>query len=160
MSEPVRPPAIYIDADACPVKDEVYKVARRYAMRVVVVANASLWVPSDTHFELVVKTGFGVVDDYVAETVGRGDIVVTADIPLAARCVAKQAAVLNPKGRLLTDANIGEAVGVRDLIDELRQSGLASGGPAPMTPKDRSRFLAMLDQLVNAVRRGKLPKSL
>jgi len=156
MSEAPRQSAIYIDADACPVKDEVYKVARRYAVRVIVVANASLWIPNDPQFELVVRAGFGVVDNYIAETVLPGDIVITADIPLAARCVAKSAAVIDPKGRLLTDANIGEAVGVRDLMDELRQSGQASGGPSPMTSKDRSRFLAMLDQVVNAIRRGKM----
>lgn len=151
---PIRTATIFIDADACPVKDEIYKVARRYAMPVVVVANATLWVPSDSHFSLVVRTGFGAADDYIAEVVVANDIVITADIPLAARCVNRKAVVLDPKGRLLTDANIGEALGMRDLMDELRQSGQASGGPAPMTPKDRSRFLAKLDEMVNAVRRA------
>src|SRR5260221_10028912 len=88
----VQPPAIYVDADACPVKDEIYAVARRYAMPVVVVANATLRVPSDTLVGLVVRAGFGAADDYIAEQVGLGDIVVTADIPLAARCVARRAA--------------------------------------------------------------------
>lgn len=148
-----RPPAIYIDADACPVKDEIYKVARRYTMPVVVVANATLRVPADPLVELVVRVGFGAADDYIAEQVKPGDIVVTADIPLAARSVARNAAVLDAKGRIFDDSNIGEAVGMRDLMDELRQSGQTTGGPAPMTAKDRSRFLAKLDELVNAVRR-------
>ena len=148
-------PAIYIDADACPVKDEVYKVARRYSRAVVVVANATLRVPTDSLFALVVRAGFGAADDYIAEVIQSGDIAITSDIPLAARCVAKNAAVLDPKGRLLTDANIGEAVGIRDLMDELRQSGQASGGPAPMTPQDRSRFLAKLDEVINALNRGR-----
>ena len=151
---PIRKATIFIDADACPVKDEIYKVARRYAMPVVVVANATLWVPSDSHFSLIVRIGFGAADDYIAEVVAANDIVITADIPLAARCVNRKAVVLDPKGRLLTDANIGEALGMRDLMDELRQSGQASGGPAPMTPKDRSRFLAKVDEMVNAVRRA------
>ena len=153
-SEAPSTPAIYIDADACPVKDEIYKVARRYAMRVIVVANATLRVPNDANFTLVVRAGFGAADDYIAEMVVANDIVITADIPLASRCVNRKAVVLDPKGRLLTDANIGEALGMRDLMDELRQSGQASGGPAPMTPKDRSRFLAKLDEMVNAVRRA------
>src|SRR5207249_2474679 len=117
-----RPPTIYVDADACPVKDEVYKVARRYGMPVAVVANATLRVPTDALVELVVRAGFGAADDHIAEQVRRGDIVITADIPLAARCVAKGAAVLDPKGRLFTDANIGGAVATRDLMEGLRQS--------------------------------------
>jgi uncharacterized protein YaiI (UPF0178 family) len=148
-------PLIYIDADACPVKDEVYKVARRYSCPVVVVANAALRIPSDPSVSLVVQAGFGAVDDYIAEVIQAGEIAITADIPLAARCVAKNAAVLDHKGRLLTEANIGEAVGMRDLMDELRQSGQASGGPAPMTPQDRSRFLSKLDELINALKRGR-----
>ena len=144
---------IYIDADACPVKDEVYRVARRYEMRVTVVANAILRVPSEPLFELVVCTGFGGVDDWIAEQVGPGDIVITADIPLAARALAKEARVLDTKGRALTDNDIGATLAMRNLMEELRQSGEVSGGPAPMTPKDRSRFLGKLDEMVNAVRR-------
>ena len=92
------PRRILVDADACPVKDEVYRVARRYAMRVAVVANAPLRVPADALVELVVRPGFGAADDWIAEQAGPGDIVVTADIPLAARCLAKGARVLDPKG--------------------------------------------------------------
>lgn len=145
---------IYVDADACPVKDEVYRVARRYEMRVAVVANAPLWVPASALVELVVRPGFGAADDWIADHAGPGDIVVTADIPLAARCLAKSARALDPRGRPFTDADIGAALATRDLMDELRQSGAVTGGPAPMTPKDRSRFLSKLDELVNAVRRA------
>lgn len=146
--------AIFIDADACPVKDEVYRVAQRYAMRVLVVANSVMRVPKSATIELIVKLAFGEVDDWIAEQVGPGDIVITSDIPLAARCLEKQARVLNSKGHAVTDADIGEALAMRELMGDLRQSGEASGGPSPMTPKDRSRFLSKLDELVNAVRRA------
>ncbi len=145
---------IYVDADACPVKQEVYRVARRYAMRVVIAANATLHVPPDPLFELVVRAGFGIVDDWIAEQVDAGDIVITADIPLAARCIAKSTRVLNAKGRELTDNDIGSVLATRDLMTALRQDGTITGGPAPMTPKDRSKFLAKLDEMVNAVRRS------
>jgi len=149
---------IYIDADACPVKDEIYRVARRYAMRVAVVANAPLRTPTDALVELVVRPGFGAADDWIAEQVGLGYIVVTADIPLAARCLAQEAHVLDAKGRVFTDNDIGSALAMRGLMDELRQGGVVTGGPAPMTPKDRSRFLSKLDEAINAVRRAHLPK--
>ena len=144
---------IYVDADACPVKDEVYKVARRYGMHVAVVANTTLRVPIDPLIELVVRTGFGAADDWIAEQAGTGDIVVTTDIPLAARCLANEAFVLDPRGRPFTDNDIGSALAMRDLMDTLRQGGTMTGGPAAMTPKDRSRFLSKLDEAVNAVRR-------
>ncbi len=145
---------IYIDADACPVKDEVYRVARRYSMGVVVVANMPLRVPSDALVKLVQRPGFGEVDDWIAEQAGPRDIVITADIPLAARCLAKGATVLDPKGRSFTDNDIGAALAMRALMSDLRQAGTVSGGPAPMTAKDRSRFLSKLDEAVNAVRRA------
>src|SRR5215210_7413136 len=144
---------IYIDADACPVKDEIYRVARRYAMPVKVVANAPLRVPIDPLLELVVRPGFGAADDWIAEQAGPGDVVVTADIPLAARCLEKGARVLSPKGRPFTDNDIGAALAMRELMEGLRQGGAVTGGPAAMTPKDRSRFLAKLDEAVNAARR-------
>src|SRR5216683_7457681 len=100
---------LYLDADACPVKDEVYRVARRYGMRVAVVANAPLRVPAGPLVELVVRPGFGTADDWIAEQAGPGDVVVTADIPLAARCLAKEALVLDPKGHPFTDDDIGAA---------------------------------------------------
>ncbi|HVS34276.1 MAG TPA: YaiI/YqxD family protein [Gemmataceae bacterium] len=148
---------IYIDADACPVKDEVYRVARRCALPVKVVANAPLRVPADARIELVVRPGFGAADDWIAEQAGPGDVVVTADIPLAARCLARAARVLGPKGVPFTENDIGSALGMRDLLAELRQGGAAPtglGGPAPMTAKDRSRFLGKLDELVAAARRA------
>jgi uncharacterized protein YaiI (UPF0178 family) len=146
--------AIYIDADACPVKDEVYKVARRYGLKVFVAANSTMRVPADPLFELVVRAGFGAADDWIAAHIGPCDIAVTADIPLAARCVAGGAAAIDAKGRLFTADTIGEAVARRDLMEDLRATGRASGGPAPMTAKDRSRFLARLDEAVNAARRA------
>src|SRR5262245_50422775 len=150
---------IYVDADACPVKDEVYRVARRYTMPVKVVANAPLRVPTDPLFELVVRPGFGAADDWIAEQAGAGDIVVTADVPLAARCLAKEARVLDPRGRPLTDSDSGAALATRDLMEMLRQGGEVTGGPPPMTPRDRSRFLSKLDEAVNAVRRTHPPRS-
>src|SRR5215467_7379555 len=95
---------IYVDADACPVKEEVYRVARRYGLRAVIVANASLRVPAEALVELVVRSGFGAADDWIAEQAGPGDLVITSDIPLAARCLAKEARVLDPKGRPFTDS--------------------------------------------------------
>jgi uncharacterized protein len=149
---------IYVDADACPVKDEVCKVARRYWMHVVIVANATLRVPADALIELVVRPGFGAADDWIAEQTGPGGIVITADIPLAARCLANEARVLDPRGRPFTNDDIGSVLAMRDLMAELRQGGVVTGGPAPMTPKDRSRFLSKLDEAVNGVRRAHLPR--
>src|SRR5687768_4479437 len=144
---------IYVDADACPVKDEVYRVARRYQMPVKVVAKVTLAVPVDPSIELIVRGGFGEVDDWIAAQAGPRDIVVTSDIPLAARCLEKEARVLNPKGQPFTENDIGSALATRTLMDELRQGGAITGGPAPMTAKDRSRFLGKLDELIHAVRR-------
>jgi uncharacterized protein YaiI (UPF0178 family) len=149
---------VYVDADACPVKEEVYRVAGRHALRVAVVANAPLRVPANDRVELVVRPGFGAADDWIAEQAGAGDIVVTADIPLAARCLANGARVLDSKGRAFTENDIGAALAMRDLMDGLRQGGTVTGGPAPMTPKDRSRFLSKLDEIVNAVRRAQPPR--
>jgi uncharacterized protein len=145
---------IYVDADACPVKDEVYRVAGRYALRVLVVAKTPLRAPSGGLAEVVLCGGFGEVDDWIAERAGPGDIVVTADIPLAARCLAREAGVLGPKGNAFTENDIGSALATRSLMDELRQGGMVTGGPAPMTPKDRSRFLSKLDEMINAARRA------
>lgn len=145
---------VYVDADACPVKDEVYRVARRYGFRIAVVANAPMRVPADPLIELVVKPGFGEVDDWIAAQAATGDLVVTADVPLAARCLETGARVLDHKGRPFTDADIGSALAMRDLMAELRQSGEVTGGPAPMTPRDRSRFLSKLDEAINALLRA------
>lgn len=148
---------IFVDADACPVKNEVYRVASRYEMHVAVVANAPQRVPTNPLVKLVVCCGFGAADDWITEQAGPGDIVVTADIPLASRCLANGIHVLDAKGRSFTDTNIGSALAMRDLTDRLRQGGAFTGGPAPMTPKDRSRFLSKLDEAVNAVRRAYPP---
>lgn len=145
---------IYIDADACPVKDEVYKVADRYQMRVVVVAKSTMWTPANGRVDMVVRPGFGDVDDWIAEQIGPRDIVITTDIPLAARCLAKNALALSPKGEPFTESDIGSALALREILDQMRQQGVRTGGPAPMAAKNRSRFLAKLDDMVNAIRRG------
>lgn len=145
---------LYIDADACPVKEECYRVAKRYALPVLVVANCTMRIPVDPSVTMVVQTGFGAADDWIAEQIGPGDIAITVDVPLAARCVEKGALVITAKGFLYTDANIGGALALRNLNEELRQAGvLGAGGPAPMMPKDRSKFLATLDQAIQSVRK-------
>lgn len=144
----------YVDADACPVKEELYRVARRYELKVFVVANSPLRVPADELIELiVVRGGFDVADDWIAERAGMGDIVITADIPLAGRCLERGARVLGPKGLEFTEDSIGDALATRALLDMLRQSGEFGGGPAPFAKADRSRFLSKLDELVHAARR-------
>ena len=148
---------VYVDADACPVKDEVYKVAGRYGVKVVVVANSNMRVPTNPLVELVVRQGFGAADDYIAEQAGAGDIVITADIPLAARCLEKSARVIDPRGRAITENEIGHLLAMRNLTDELRQGGTITGGPRPMDAKDRSRFLSKLDEVINAVKRAHPP---
>jgi uncharacterized protein YaiI (UPF0178 family) len=150
-----RPPWVLIDADACPVKEEVYRVAGRYAVPVRVVANAPLRVPAGGLVELVVRPGFGAADDWIAEVAQPGDITITADIPLAARALARGSRVLDPRGHAFTSNNIAEALALRAVLEERRRDGEATGGPAAITPKDRSRFLARLDEAVNAVRRGR-----
>jgi uncharacterized protein YaiI (UPF0178 family) len=147
---------IYVDGDACPVKDEVYRVARRYGIKVLVVANAPLRVPPDDLIEaVVVRGGFDAADDWIVERIGPGDIAITADIPLAERCLHRGARVLGPKGQPFTEGAIGEAMATRALLDMLRQSGAYGGGPAPFAKADRSRFLAKLDETIHAVRRMK-----
>lgn len=145
---------LYIDADACPVKDECYRVAKRYGWPVVVVANSQIGIPADPSVTMVVRLGFGAADDWIAEQIGPGDICITVDVPLAARCVEKGALVVTGKGYLYTAANIGEALAVRNLNEDLRQAGvLGAGGPSPMAGKDRSKFLAKLDEAMNLMRK-------
>jgi uncharacterized protein YaiI (UPF0178 family) len=145
---------IYVDADACPVKEEIYRVARRYAIRVHVVSNSILRVPQEDLIGLVVVPGgFDAADDWIAEHAEAGDIVVTSDIPLAGRCLARGARVLGPKGQEFTENAIGSALATRALLEMLRQSGEFGGGPSAFTKTDRSRFLAKLDQSVHAARR-------
>ena len=145
---------IYIDADACPVKEEIYRVAKRYGLQVHVVSNSWMRVPEQTGVALVrVDDGFDAADDWVAERAGAGDIVVTSDIPLAARCLARGARVLDGKGKEFSEGSIGSALAARELLAGLRDMGERTGGPAPLEQKDRSRFLERLDQLVHAQRR-------
>ena len=145
---------IYIDADGCPVKEEVYKVASRYQLKVFVVANKQMHVPFDARIELVtVPAGMDEADHWIAEHVESDDIVVTADIPLADRCIKKNARVVGTKGEEWTEDNIGGAVASRELMQRLRETGDIRGGPPPMSPKHRSQFLAKLDQIVQSIRR-------
>lgn len=144
---------IYIDADACPVKNETYKVADRYKIPVCVVANSWMRTPENKRVTLqLVEGDFDAADDWIAEHAAPGDIVVTGDILLASRCIQAGARVLGTRGREFTEAGIGEAVAMRALKDELRQMGEITGGPPPMAKKSRSRFLATLDEIVNAIR--------
>ena len=148
-------PEIYIDADACPVKDEVYRVTGRYRLKVYVVANSFMLVPNDPLIERVVVTdGFDAADDWIAERAGHGSIVITADVPLAGRCVKAGAAVISPTGRAFTEASIGMAVATRNLRADLRAMGEATGGPKPFSRQDRSRFLSALDEAVVRLQRA------
>jgi len=141
---------IYVDADACPVKEEVYRVARRYAIKVYVVSNATLRVPSEELIELVVvRGGFDAADDWIAERIGPGDIAITADIPLAGRALQAGAVVLGPTGRPFTESSIGMALAMRDLHRHLRETGEDRGFNAGFTGRDRSAFLQALDEAVN-----------
>lgn len=140
---------IFVDADACPVKDEVYQVAGRYGLHVVLVANSRMNVPAGASVEMVVvDAGPDVADDWIAENIREGDIAITADIPLAARCLEVGAQVLGSSGHPFDEDMIGGALAMRDLNSELREVGAVSGGPPAMTAKDRSRFVSRLDQLV------------
>ena len=146
---------IYIDGDGCAVKDETYRVAERYQIHVVVVANKWMTVPTSPLIEMkVVSHGFDAADDWIVETCIKGDIVITADILLADRCVKKAARVLGPKGEEFTEDNIGSAVASRELMQNLRHMGEMRGGPAPMEKKDRSKYLGKLDQIIQSLRRG------
>lgn len=143
-----------MDADACPVKAEIYRVAERYRLKVCVVSNQPLRTPRVPWIELVVVGArFDAADKWIAAQAASDDIVITGDIPLAASCLKKGARVLAPKGRALTDANIGEALASRELSAHLRDLGIATGGPAPFHPRDRSRFLQRLDALIQAIER-------
>ncbi|HOO78655.1 MAG TPA: YaiI/YqxD family protein [bacterium] len=146
--------SIFVDADACPVKQEVYRVASRYNLEVILVANSWMRVPTGRPVKLVVvEDGFDAADDWIVEHIRRGDIAITADIPLASRCLKKGAHVVGPTGKLFTDDNIGQTVATRDLLSELRSSGEIMGGPPPLTQRDRSRFLQALDSVVQTILR-------
>jgi uncharacterized protein YaiI (UPF0178 family) len=148
-------PHVYVDADACPVKPEVAKVAGRHDLPVIFVANTWLPVPRGARIRVQVVPGsFDAADDWIAEHAGRDDIVVTSDIPLAARCLKRGTRVVSPSGRPFTDDNIGGALATRDLMSDLRAYGVG-GGPAPFGPKDRSRFLDVLERIVREAKRAR-----
>jgi uncharacterized protein len=145
---------IFVDADACPVKQEVYRVASRYSLNVTLVANSWMRVPNESWITLeVVEGGFDAADDWIVEYVQPHDIVVTADILLANRCLKKDARVIGTTGKPFTDSNIGDAVATRDLLAVLRDTGKVTGGPPPLQKRDRSRFLQQLDEVIQAIRR-------
>jgi uncharacterized protein YaiI (UPF0178 family) len=147
-------PHVYVDADACPVKTEVAKVAERHALAVTYVANAWLQAPRGSRIRTQVVSGaFDAADDWIVEQVVPADVVITADIPLASRCLKKGAHVLGPSGRPFTGDNIGNALATRELMADLRAYGVG-GGPAPFGPRDRSRFLDALELVVREAKRG------
>jgi uncharacterized protein len=150
-----EPLIILVDADACPVKPEIYRVAARHGIKVHVVANSFLQVPRDPMIErVIVGAGFDAADDWIAERARRGAIVITADIPLASRCVKAGADVIGPTGKPFSEASIGMALATRNLMEDLRAMGDVTGGPKPFSPKDRSAFLSALDVAVNRLKRA------
>jgi uncharacterized protein YaiI (UPF0178 family) len=154
MSEP-RLISLYIDADACPVKAEAYRVAERHGLKVYVVANSFMQVPRDPTIErVVVAAGMDVADDWIAERVGRGDIVITTDVPLADRCIKAGADVIAPSGKPFTTDSIGMALATRNLMTELRSAGEQTRGPAPFSPRQRSAFLSALELAVVRLKRA------
>ena len=152
--------ALYIDADACPVKQEIYRVAERHALKgtalkVLVVTNSPIAVPRDPLIErVVVGSGMDEADNWIAERAGAGAIVITADVPLASRAVKAGAEVIAPNGRAFTADSIGMTLATRNLMDSLRSAGEITGGPKPFSPRDRSSFLAALDQAIVRLKRA------
>ncbi|MCD6584795.1 MAG: YaiI/YqxD family protein [Desulfobacteraceae bacterium] len=143
---------IYIDADACPVKNEVFRVAQRYELDVILVSNTWMNTPKSSRIRLqVVDAKFDAADDWIVGHVGTNDIVITADIPLADQCLEKGAQVLGPKGREFTKDNIGDIMATREIMSHLRDLGTMTGGPAPFQKKDRSRFLQSLDRIIQSI---------
>lgn len=153
---------ILVDADACPVKDEIYRVAERHGLKTTIVANSFINVPRDPAItRVIVGAGLDVADDWIAERARRGVIVITADIPLAARAVKAGADVIAPNGRAFTEQSIGMALATRNLMDDLRSAGAMTKGPPPFAPKDRSAFLSALDlAIVRLKRAGLTPASI
>ncbi|MDX2158017.1 MAG: YaiI/YqxD family protein [Hyphomicrobiaceae bacterium] len=148
--------SIYVDADACPVKDEAVRVADRHGYPIHFVANAWMRLPESPHVNrVIVAEGPDAADDWIATRVGPGDIVITADIPLASRCLKACARVVGPTGKPFTDAGIGMALAMRELSQHLRETGASNGFNAPFTRADRSRFLQALEEAVQAIKRGK-----
>lgn len=145
---------IFVDADACPVKQEVYRVARRCDLEVILVANAWMRVPADARIRLqLVEDDPDAADDWIVDQIQADDILITADIPLADRSLKKGAYVLGSTGKPFTDDNIGQALATRNLLSDLRDAGAVTGGPPPLQKRDRSRFLQGLDEIIQAIRR-------
>ncbi len=148
---------IFVDADACPVKDEVFRVAGRHGLKTYVVANSFMRVPRDPLIELVmVPAGPDVADDWIAERASPSAVVVTNDIPLADRCVKAGAQVIGATGKAFTEASIGMALATRNLMDQLRSTGEITGGPRPFSQKDRSAFLSALDLAIVRLKRARM----
>jgi uncharacterized protein YaiI (UPF0178 family) len=146
---------IYIDADACPVKDEIYRVAARHGLPVSVVAGQFIRIPADPAIERIAAgAGMDAADDWIAERAGKGDIVITSDVPLASRCVKAGADVLAPNGKPFSEASIGMTLAMRNLMTDLRSSGEITGGPKSFSPRDRSAFLSALDQTIRRIQRA------
>jgi uncharacterized protein YaiI (UPF0178 family) len=151
---------IFIDADACPVKQEIYRVAERHALKgtavkVFVVSNSPIAVPRDPMIErVVVGAGMDEADNWIAERAGASDIVITADVPLASRAIKSGASVIAPNGRAFTADSIGMTLATRNLMDSLRSAGEITGGPKPFSPRDRSSFLSALDQAIVRLKRA------
>ena len=162
MPSGTKPIAIYVDADACPVKQEIYRVAERHALKgtalkVFVVSNSPIAVPRDMGDlieRVVVGAGMDEADNWIAERAGAGDIVITADVPLASRCVKSGAEVIAPNGKRFSADSIGMTLATRNLMDSLRSAGEITGGPKPFVPRDRSSFLAALDQAIVRLKRA------
>ncbi|MBV9064723.1 MAG: YaiI/YqxD family protein [Methylobacteriaceae bacterium] len=154
MSEAARPISIYVDADACPVKNEIYRVAERHGLKTFVVSNSFIAVPrTDLIERVIVGSGPDAADDWIAERAVRGDIVVTNDVPLASRCIKAGAQVLGSSGREFTESWIGMALATRNLMDELRSAGEITRGPKPFSAADRSRFLDALHRAIVRLKR-------
>ena len=145
---------LFVDADACPVKDEIFRVAGRLRLKTIVVSNAWMRLPDDPLCErVIVGQGLNVADDWIAERAAKGSVVITNDVPLADRCVKAGARVVAPDGRVFDAASIGMALATRDLMEDLRSAGQITGGPRPFGPKDRQAFLQSLDREVRRAMR-------
>ena len=147
---------IFVDADACPVKQEVYRVANRYSLEVTLVTNSWMRVPNEPWIALqIVEDGFDAADDWIVDHINPNDIVITEDIPLASRSLKKGAGALSPRGIVFKESSIGDTLATRDLMTHLRDIGISTSGPSSFDKKDCSRFLQALDGLIQTIRNGK-----
>jgi uncharacterized protein YaiI (UPF0178 family) len=155
MEDPKQPPIrIFVDADACPVKNEIYRVAERYGLKVFIVANSFMNVPrSDMIERVIVPDGPDIADDWIVARATENDIVITADIPLAGRSLRNGATVIGPTGKPFDDNSMGMALATRDLMTDLRSAGAVTRGPPPLSRQDISRFLSALDLAVVRLKR-------